>query len=74
MLAVTYITIDSSTIADNLVVGILSQNSGANIAVTNTTITGNGLGVNGSAVTSFKNNRLFLNGTDGSFGGTQSSQ
>ena len=69
-----YITIDSSTIADNLVVGILSQNSGANIAVTNTTITGNGLGVSGSAVTSFKNNRLFLNGTDGSFGGTQSSQ
>src|ERR1700733_10948920 len=69
-----YITIASSTIADNLVVGILSQNSGANIAVTNTTITGNGLGVSGSAVTSFKNNRLFLNGTDGSFGGTQSSQ
>jgi hypothetical protein len=67
----TYITVDTSTIADNLSAGILSQTSGANVAVTNSTITGNGTGVSGSAVTSFGNNRLFLNGTNGSFGGNQ---
>jgi hypothetical protein len=69
-----FITVDSSTIADNLANGIASTTSGANVAVTNTTITGNGTGVSGSAVTSFTNNRLFLNGTNGSFGSTQSQQ
>ena len=70
----TFITIDGSTIADNLGTGIASQSAGANVAVNNSTITGNATGVSGSATSSFKNNRLFLNGTNGTFGSTQSLQ
>jgi hypothetical protein len=66
-----FVTIDGSTIADNLDIGLVSANSGANVALNNSTITGNSTGISGSATSSFGNNRLFLNATNGTFGSTQ---
>jgi hypothetical protein len=65
-----FVTIDGSTIADNLDIGVVSNNAGANVAFNNSTITGNGTGISGPATSSFGNNRLFLNGSNGSFAST----
>jgi hypothetical protein len=64
--------LNGNTISQNATNGIRASNPGATIRVGNTAITGNGLGVNllsGGTVSSYGNNQLNGNATDGAFSG-----
>jgi hypothetical protein len=58
-------TVDDSTIMNNPSFGIQTLGSGVNLQVGHSTITGNGTGVSGPGIVSFKNNQISGNATDG---------
>lgn len=65
-----FFTVEESTIANNHTDGVQTLGSGVNVQVSGSTITGNGTGVSGQGITSFGNNRMSLNATNGSFSST----
>ena len=74
---VSRIAVDDSLISDNTGIGINAQGAQAAIFVSNSTITNNAQGLSGllsGKITSFSNNRLFGNTTDGSPTGNQAEQ
>lgn len=67
------LTVDSSLIVQNTGYGLITNGAGATMRVGNSTIAANGTGVlilNGAAVTSFGDNRLAGNTTNGAFSAT----
>jgi len=67
--AVVTINLNDSLVSDNGV-GIRSLNVNSGVFVSNTTITGNGTGLaalSSGAISTYKNNRLFANGSPGVF-------
>ena len=65
-----FLTIEDSTIANNPSYGVQTLGSGVNVQISSSTITGNGTGVSGPDIASFGNNRMSLNGVNGSFTST----
>ncbi|HWU51485.1 MAG TPA: right-handed parallel beta-helix repeat-containing protein [Tahibacter sp.] len=64
------VNVNGSTISNNAAVGIRALNGTASVFVSNSTITGNGTGVlaaGGSAISTYKTNRLNSNTTNGTF-------
>lgn len=57
--------VDDSKIMNNHSFGIQALGSGVNLEIGNSTISGNGTGVSGSGIVSFKNNQISNNATDG---------
>jgi hypothetical protein len=58
-------SVDASSIMNNSSYGVQSIGSGVNLQIGGSTITGNGTGVNGAGIVSFKNNQIGGNATDG---------
>jgi hypothetical protein len=58
-------TVDDSTIMNNPSFGIQTLGSGVNLQISRSTISGNGTGVSGPGIVSFKDNRINGNATDG---------
>ncbi|WP_386067123.1 right-handed parallel beta-helix repeat-containing protein [Tahibacter sp. UC22_41] len=64
------VNVNDSTISNNAAVGVRALNATASVFVSNSTITGNGTGVlaaGGSAISTYKTNRLNSNSTNGTF-------
>jgi hypothetical protein len=68
----TFLTIEESSIIDNLSYGILAGSAGTIVNVGASTIGGNGFGVGASAgsIISFGNNQMSSNGSNGAFTST----
>jgi hypothetical protein len=58
-------TVDGSTIMNNPSFGIQTLGSGVNLQIGTSTITGNGTGVSGPGITSYKDNHISGNASDG---------
>jgi hypothetical protein len=71
-----YFTVEESSIIDNLSIGVVTNSSGAIVNVGNSTIGGNGTGVQAQAgsIVSFGNNQMSANGANGTFTSTTSLQ
>lgn len=68
---------NNQTISQNATAGVKSSGSAATLRVSNSTISGNGIGVSSSSggiASSYGNNRLNDNTTDGAFTGTTAQQ
>jgi hypothetical protein len=64
-----FLTVEESSIVDNVAKGITAIGAGVNLEVGGSTISGNGTGVSAAAgsIFSFGNNQLSANGADGAF-------
>ena len=67
-----YFTVEESSIVDNLVNGIQTNSAGSVVNVGASTIGGNGTGVKAlsGSITSFGNNQMSANGSNGTFTST----